>query len=66
MAIKTLITIIFVVNLVIRDMFVEGKEDIENSSNGKQCNITIYIYVYQIFFIKSLVYNIFTQFVDYN
>ena len=45
MAIKTLITIIFVVNLVIRDIFVEGKEDIENSSNGKQCNITIYKYM---------------------
>ena len=43
MAIKTLITIIFVVNLVIRDIFVEGKEDIENSSNGKQCNMTIQI-----------------------
>ena len=46
------------VNLVIRDIFVEGKEDIENSSNGKQCNITIYIYVYQIFYeMSSIQYN---------
>ena len=39
MAIKTLITIIFVVNLVFLDIFVEGLKDIENSTNGKQGNI---------------------------
>ena len=44
MAMKTLITKIFVASFVFRDIFVEGKEDIENSSNGKQCNITMYIY----------------------
>ena len=45
MAIKTLITIIFMVNLLFMVILVEGKKDIENSSNGKQCNITIYKYM---------------------
>ena len=45
MAIKTLITIIFVVNLLFLVIFVEGKKDIENSSNGKQFTITISILI---------------------
>ena len=43
MAIKTLISMIFVVDLVFKDIFVEGLKDIENSTNGKQCNIIKYI-----------------------
>ena len=43
MAIKTLIAIIFVVNLVFIHIFVEGKKDVENSSDGKQCYIAIYM-----------------------
>ena len=45
MAKKTLITIIFMVNLLFMVIFVEGKKDIENSSNGKQFTITISILI---------------------